>query len=67
VQTPHLLRQGRCDSKLHITADARGGPIGMLLSAGHRSDYPGATALLFSLTSAKILIADWGHDADWFR
>ena len=39
----------------------------MFLSAGHRSDYLGAKALLSSLPQAKTLIADRGYDADWFR
>jgi transposase len=39
----------------------------MLLSAGHRSDYLGAKALLSSLPPARALIADRGYDADWFR
>lgn len=39
----------------------------MFLSAGHRSDYLGAIALLSSLPPAKSLIADRGDDADWFR
>jgi transposase len=39
----------------------------MFLSAGHRSDYLGAKALLSSLPPAKALIADRGYDADWFR
>ncbi len=39
----------------------------MFLSAGHRSDYLGAKALLSSLPQAKALIADRGYDADWFR
>jgi transposase len=39
----------------------------MFLSAGHRSNYLGAKALLSSLPPDKTLIADRGHDADWFR
>lgn len=39
----------------------------MFLSAGHRSDYLGARALLSLLPQAKVLIADWGYDADWLR
>lgn len=59
--------RGGLNSKLHVTADARGRPIGMFPSAGQRSDYPGAMALLSSLPSAKSLIADRGYDVDWFR
>lgn len=39
----------------------------MFLSAGHRSDYVGALAMLSSLPPAKVLLADRGYDADWFR
>ena len=31
------------------------------------SDYTGAGALLGRLPEAEWLLADWGHDADWFR
>ena len=37
------------------------------LSAGQTSDYTGAAALLSSLPAAKVLLADRGYDADWFR
>ena len=39
----------------------------MYLSAGQTSDYTGAAALLASLPKAKVLLADRGYDADWFR
>jgi transposase len=39
----------------------------MFLSAGHRSDYVGARAMLSSLPKAKTLLADRGYDANWFR
>ena len=39
----------------------------MFLSAGQTSDYTGAAALLSSLPTAKVLLADRGYDADWFR
>ena len=39
----------------------------MFLSAGQTSDYVGARALLSSLPKAKVLLADRGYDADWFR
>ena len=39
----------------------------MFLSAGQISDYTGAAALLSSLPKAKVLLADRGYDADWFR
>jgi len=34
---------------------------------GQTSDYTGAAALLSSLPAAKVLLADRGYDADWFR
>ncbi len=39
----------------------------MFLSAGHRSAYLGANALLPSPPLAKVLIADRGYDSDWFH
>jgi transposase len=39
----------------------------MFLSAGQTRDYTGAAALLSSLPQAKVLLADRGYDADWFR
>lgn len=37
------------------------------MTAGQVSDYTGAAALLGSLPAAEWMIADRGHDADWFR
>lgn len=59
--------KGGLNSKLHVVTEAEGRPILMFLSAGHRSDYVGAAALLSSLPQAKSLIADRGYDADWLR
>ena len=39
----------------------------MVLTAGQRSDYIGARALLQDLPAAKHLLADRGYDADWYR
>ena len=39
----------------------------MFLSAGQTSGDIGARALLSSIPSAGALLADRGHDADWFR
>lgn len=39
----------------------------MFLTSGQTSDYIGARALLSSLPAARILLADRGYDADWFR
>jgi hypothetical protein len=44
-------------------ANAKGRPIRMFLSAGHRSDYVGALAMLASLPQAKVLLADRGYRA----
>jgi transposase len=38
----------------------------MFLSAGQTSAYIGARALLPSIPPAGALLADRGHDADWF-
>lgn len=37
------------------------------MTAGQRSDYTGALALLGDLPAAEHLLADRGYDADWFR
>ena len=39
----------------------------MFLTAGQRSDYVGARALLSDLPDAKHMLADRGYDADWYR
>ena len=39
----------------------------MLLSEGQMSDYKGAALMLDDLPKAKMLLADRGYDADWFR
>jgi len=39
----------------------------MFLSGGQTSDYIGARALVDDLPGAKVLLADRGYDADWFR
>ena len=47
--------------------DSLGRPVQMYLSAGQTSDYIGAAGLLAGLPKAKVLLADRGYDADWFR
>ena len=47
--------------------DSNGLPLKFSMTAGQVSDYTGAAALLDSLPGAEWLIADQGHDADWFR
>ena len=52
---------------MHAVTDENGRPIRFFMTAGQVSDYTGAAALLRSLPSAEWLLADRGHDADWFR
>jgi len=52
---------------LHAVTDAKGRPLKFFMTAGQVSDYTGAAALLGSLPAAEWMIADRGHDADWFR
>lgn len=39
----------------------------MYLSVGHSCDFTGAAGLLAVMPAAKVLLADWGYDADWHR
>ena len=39
----------------------------MLLSEGQMSDYKGAALMVDAFPKAKVLLADKGYDADWFR
>ena len=55
------------NTKLHAVTEAEGRPIRLFMTAGQVSDYTGAVALLGSLPKAEWLLADCGHDADWFR
>jgi len=55
------------NSKLNSVTDALGRPLRMFLTAGQRSDYIGARALLDSLPPAKHMLADRGYDANWYR
>ena len=55
------------NTKLHAVTDAEGRPLRFFMTAGQVSDYTGAAALLESLPKAEWLLADRGHDADWFR
>ena len=45
----------------------RDGPVIMLLSEGHMSDYKGAALMLTVLPKARELLGEKGYDADWFR
>jgi len=55
------------NSKLQAVTDAAGRPLRMFLTAGQRSDYIGARALLDGLPPAEHMLADRGYDADWYR
>jgi transposase len=59
--------KGGMNSKLHAVTAAAGRPLRMFLTAGQRSDYIGARALQDGLPPAEHLLADRGHDADWYR
>ena len=55
------------NSKLHAVTDAAGRPLRMFLTAGLRSDYIGAQALLDGSPPAEHMLVDLGYDADWCR
>ncbi len=55
------------NSLLHAVTDALGRPMRLFPTAGQRSDYIGARALLASLPPAEHILADRGYDADWYR
>ena len=55
------------NTSLHAVTDANGRPIRLFLTAGQVRDYTVAAASLEGLPSAEWLLADRGHDADWFR
>jgi transposase len=61
------LTKGGRNTKLHAVTDAIGRPVCMFMTSGQVSDYTGARALMGSLPPAKIMLADRGYDADWFR
>ena len=48
-------------------APDHGRPLVMLLREGQMSDYKGAALMPPAMPKAKQLLADKGHDADWFR
>jgi transposase len=47
--------------------DGQGRPLVLLLSEGQMSDYKGAALMLGAMPSARVMIADRGYDAGWFR
>ncbi|KPP86638.1 MAG: transposase [Rhodobacteraceae bacterium HLUCCA08] len=50
-----------------MVCDGLGRPLTFFLSPGQMSDAKGALVLLDALPPAKMLLADKGYDADWFR
>ena len=58
---------GGLHTKLHAITDAKGRPLKFFMTAGQVSDYTRAAALLGSLLASEWMIADRGHDPDWFR
>ena len=50
-----------------MVCDGLGRPLTFFLSPGQMSDAKGALALVDALPPAKMLLADKGYDADWFR
>ena len=59
-----LAHQRRAELEVAHCGRCQGRPIRMFLSAGHRSDYLGAAALVSSLSKIRTLVADRGYDAD---
>ena len=59
--------RGGLNSKLHAVCDGSGKPVLLYLTAGQVSDYKGAQDLLGSFPASKLLLADRGYNADWFR
>lgn len=55
------------NSKLHAACDGEGRPLVLLLFEGQMSDYKAAALMLDVVPQAKVLLADRGYDADWFR
>lgn len=61
------LTKGGRHTKLHAVTDALGRPIRMLMTAGQVSDYNSPRLFLDGQPDTNHLLADRGHDADWFR
>ena len=55
------------NTKLHAVTDAGGRPLVFFVTTGQVSDYTDAAAVLGRLPAAEWMLADRGHDADWFR
>ena len=54
-------------TRLHAVSERMGRPVRLFITAGRVSDCIGARAPCGSLPAVEWLIADRGHDADWFR
>lgn len=54
---------GGFSTKIHVTVDALGNPLRLLLTGGHRSDATQALALLAGF-DFEALLADRGYDSD---
>ena len=50
-----------------MVCNAQGKPVVMALTAGQVSGYTGAALLLAEIPQTKLLLADWGYDANWLR
>jgi len=50
-----------------VVCDGLGRPLTFFPSPGQMSDVRGGLALLKALPPGKVLLADKGYDADWFR
>ena len=55
--------RGGFSTKIHITVDALGNPLRLLLTAGQRHDSPQAQRLIENF-EPQALIADKGYDSD---
>jgi hypothetical protein len=59
--------KGGLNTTLHAVTNAKRRSLRFFMTAGQVSDYTVAAALLGSVPAAEWLIADRGHDVDWFR
>ncbi|MFC7555213.1 IS5 family transposase [Pseudoroseomonas wenyumeiae] len=64
---PWRAHQGRPGSKPHMIPDGQGCAPVMPLSEGQMSDHKGAALMRDALPSARVLIADKGHNSHRFR
>lgn len=55
------------DTRPHAVTETKGRTIRFFMSAGQVRDHTGAAALLGGLPAAQRLLADRGHDANWFH